>query len=77
MVAAIFGGWLWVVRNAVRAQSVSGMLLAGVLMYWLVISAFLVILELPYTAIPFWTLFGMTIGFLKKHQALEASHAYA
>jgi hypothetical protein len=73
-VLALFLGWLWLVRNSIMTQSLAGLVLASALLYWMVLSAFLVILELPYTAIPFWTLFGMAVGFLKKRHSLETSH---
>ena len=43
-----------------KMNSIEGGLLIGALVYWLVLSNFLVILEFPYNAIIFWTLFGIT-----------------
>ncbi len=43
-----------------KMNSIEGGLLVGALVYWLVLSNFLVILEFPYNAIIFWTLFGIT-----------------
>ncbi len=50
-----------------RKSSVPGLLLCGILINWLVAANFLLILELPYTAIPFWSLFGLTLAYYKKN----------
>jgi O-antigen ligase len=47
----------------IRNKSIIGISLLGCLMYWIVVANFLVILELPYNAIPFWSLLGMTASF--------------
>ncbi len=46
-----------------KMNSIEGGLLVGVLVYWLVLSNFLVILEFPYNAILFWSLFGITMAY--------------
>jgi len=48
------------VRDFFIMNSTEGGLLVGALVYWLALSNFFVILELPYNAIVFWTLFGLT-----------------
>jgi len=53
------------IKKSVKIKLVNGILLCGVLIHWLVTANFLVILELPYNAIPFWSLFGMTFAYLK------------
>jgi hypothetical protein len=67
--AGILGVWLIaifffligrLVRDFFIMNSTGGGLLVGALVYWLVLSNFFVILELPYNAIVFWTLFGLT-----------------
>ena len=47
-------------RDFLVMGSVEGGFLVGGLVYWLVLSNFFVILEFPYNAIVFWTLFGIT-----------------
>lgn len=47
-------------RVFLRARSWRGGLLISFLIYWIVMAQFGVILELPYNAIVFWTLFGIT-----------------
>ena len=54
------------IRCFVNQKSVVGILFCGILINWLVAANFLVILELPYNAIPFWSLFGMTFAYLRK-----------
>jgi len=62
---AIFFTLFSMVKKFVKRKSLKGLLLSSILVYWLVLSSFLVVLELPYQAIPFWTLFGMVIAYLK------------
>ena len=51
------------IKDFFRMNSVEGGLLVGALVYWLILSNFFVILEFPYNAIIFWTLFGITWGY--------------
>lgn len=46
-----------------RIKSVVGLLLCASLLVSFVAAFFAVTLELPYTAIPIWSLFGLTLGF--------------
>lgn len=48
-----------------RVRSIWGGLLITILVYWVTISNFLVFFELPYNAIPFWGLLGMTFAYLR------------
>lgn len=77
VISIIFWIIVHLLKDFIRLRSLTGGLLAGVLVYWLMISNFLVILELPYNAIPFWTLFGMTMAYaktLKLKHAAKVSH---
>ncbi len=60
LIGALFFMIGGLVKDFFNLNSVAGGLLVGVLVYWLVLSSFLVILEFPYNAILFWTLFGIT-----------------
>ncbi len=63
------------IKKSIQCRSLPGILLCGILVNWLVAANFLLILELPYTAIPIWTLFGMTYAYvqsLERHFAPEA-----
>jgi len=51
------------IRDFIEKRSVVGVLLSGVIIYGLVAANFLLILELPYYAIPFWTIFGLTMAY--------------
>jgi hypothetical protein len=51
------------IRDFFNNNSVEGALLVAILIYWLVLSNFLVILEFPYNAILFWSLFGITCAY--------------
>ncbi len=59
--------WLFIrtVRKILRVKSLTGIVLVSLLIYWIIIACFLVILELPYNAIPFWSLFGITLAYAK------------
>ena len=66
-------GMLWVftylsllfkmIGQFVRQKSLTGILLCGIIINWFVAANFLVTLELPYTAIPIWALFGLTVAY--------------
>lgn len=59
------------IREFIRSRSVIGILLCGVLINWFVAANFLMILELPYTAIPIWALYGVTFAYCYKKEASE------
>jgi len=58
----------------VRYKSLKGIFLCSILINWFVAANFLLILELPYTAIPIWSIYGATYLYYqqlsKKHKAL-------
>ena len=58
------------INKSIRLKSITGVLLCGILINWLVAANFLVILELPYNAIPFWSLFGLSFAYLFKNKSL-------
>jgi len=67
----IFSLLLKAINKSIRVKSVSGVLILGVIVNWLVASGFMVILELPYTAIPFWSLFGISQAYLFKEEFIS------
>ena len=69
LVILIFVELIYLVKKFWEMKSIPGILISSILIYFLVLSNFLVILEFPYNAIPFWTLFGM--GFAYYHQQLS------
>ncbi|PIW64291.1 MAG: hypothetical protein COW13_00950 [Candidatus Omnitrophica bacterium CG12_big_fil_rev_8_21_14_0_65_50_5] len=60
LVALIFWSLAHLIIFALRKRSWSLILLSAVLLNWMVAANFLLIFELPYTAIPFWLIMGMT-----------------
>jgi len=63
-ILTIFGVLINMVKKSVKLKSLTGILLCGILINWLAAANFLVILELPYNAIPFWSLLGITFAYL-------------
>lgn len=59
------------IREFIKSRSVIGILLCGVFINWFVAANFLLILELPYTAIPIWSLYGITLAYCYKKEASE------
>ncbi|MBF0489601.1 MAG: hypothetical protein HQL15_03150 [Candidatus Omnitrophica bacterium] len=51
------------IRGFIDRRSMVGILLSGIIIYGLVAANFLLILELPYYAIPFWSLLGLTLAY--------------
>lgn len=51
---------------SLRNRSLGGIILTGALINWFVAANFLEILEMPYSAIPLWSLFGLTFAYLFK-----------
>ncbi|TAM37175.1 hypothetical protein EPN54_05245 [bacterium] len=64
----ILGMLLIMVRKSFQVSSINGILLTGILINWFVAANFLEILEMPYTAIPLWSLFGITFAYLFKNE---------
>ncbi len=59
---------LWIIlfkmiKQFIQWQSLTGILLCGIIINWFVAANFLLIFELPFTAIPIWTIYGMTLAY--------------
>ena len=67
MVCGIFVFLFRLIKEFLKKKCIEWMLLISILIYWLALSSSLVVLELPYQSIPFWTLFGMVFAYLYKH----------
>jgi hypothetical protein len=52
-------------KEFLQHNSCNGLLLCGVILAWLVASNFLVTMEVPYTAIPLWMLYGVTLVYYR------------
>jgi len=55
-----------ILKDFVLLKSLPGILLCSILIIWLATANFLPILELPYNAIPFWSLWGVALGYLRE-----------
>ena len=66
IVIAIFISIAYLTVRFIKLKSLTGILLIGVLSYWIIMANFGVVLELPYQAIPFWSLSGLTLAYLKR-----------
>ncbi len=64
-------GFVYLIRRSLKNRSVAGILLCGIIIFWLVAANFLMIFELPYNAIPLWALIGAVFAYLIKPQAQE------
>ena len=65
---AVIGIWtivIWLMIWFVRRGVLNGVLLMTILVYWMVMANFLVFFEVPYNAIPFWVLLGMTFAYYR------------
>ncbi|MDD5465399.1 MAG: hypothetical protein PHP73_03545 [Candidatus Omnitrophica bacterium] len=58
------------IKRSFQNRSLTGILLTGILINWFIAANFLEILEMPYTAIPLWSLFGLTFAYLFKNKTL-------
>ncbi|OGX19877.1 MAG: hypothetical protein A2Y04_02435 [Omnitrophica WOR_2 bacterium GWC2_45_7] len=60
--------WLIIIMTGhfLRVRSWQGGLLVSSLVFWIIQAQFGVILELPYNAIPFWSLFGLTVAYYRQ-----------
>ncbi len=60
------------IKHFILIKSTTGILLCGIIINWFVAANFLVILELPYTAIPIWTIYGMTFAYCYKTRKTDS-----
>lgn len=68
LILALFTILFKMIQQSIHLRLLNGILLCGILINWLIVAAFNVILELPYNAIPFWFLFGMSFAYLFKNR---------
>jgi len=55
----------------IQWKSVVGILLCGIILNWFIAANFLLILELPYTAVPVWSLYGITFAYFLEQKRLK------
>lgn len=70
---AVFLVLFRMIGRFIQLKSIIGILLCGIIIDWFVAANFLLILELPYTAIPIWSLYGMTLAYCYKKE--NSAHA--
>jgi hypothetical protein len=58
----------YMTRIFIRTRSWPGLLLCACILSWLVIFGLAVMMELPYGAIPFWVLCGLTLAFANREK---------
>ncbi len=63
LIGILFSILYRIVADFFNLNSIEGGFLVGALVYWLIASNFFVILEFPYNAIVFWSLFGITLAY--------------
>ncbi len=59
----IFVNFFNMVRFYLQSRSWTGILLCVIIIQWFVLPNFMPIFELPYTAIPIWSLYGMALAY--------------
>ncbi len=64
-------------RDCIRLRSVTGSVLCGMVLCWFVAANFLVVLEVPYSAIPIWVMYGAAAKYchVKKQQGIQPEEA--
>ena len=75
LIVGLFMSLFKMIKEFIVRRSITGILLCGIIINWFVAANFLLIFELPYTAIPIWTLYGMTFAYYKNLRATESVEA--
>ncbi len=60
-----------VMKEFIKRKSLEGLLAVSILIYTIVLANFLVVLEMPYQAIPFWSWLGIILAYLKLDHGKE------
>lgn len=69
----IFGILFNMIKKSIKYKSIVGILLCVCIINWFVAANFLLILELPYTAIPIWSLFGVTWAYVSNLKTKDSA----
>jgi O-antigen ligase len=70
-IIAIWVMFIKIVFRFIQKINFIGILLTCALLYWLILGNFIVLLELPYFAIPFWSLYGIVVAYSYKKNEIE------
>ena len=71
LISLIWLSWIMLLINFIKLRDIKGIFLSSALLFSLVLAFFIVFLELPYLAIPFWSLFGLAYGYLASKKRLQ------
>lgn len=79
IIGLLFITGIWIcfintVKTFISYRNTKGVLLSSVLLYWLIVANSAVVLELPYFAIPFWSLFGLTLKYSQMIKIKNGAH---
>jgi len=66
MILLLLFSWFKLVCDFYALKDWTGLLFCAILLNWMVVAGFFMIFELPYTAIPVWTILGISL----KHRVL-------
>lgn len=66
LIIGIWYGWISILFRFIKRRDIKGLFLCSALSYFLIFANSMVMFELPYFAIPFWSLFGLTLGYCYK-----------
>jgi len=70
-ILAIFIVLLKMIGKFIALRSIIGLLLCAIIIEWFVAANFLLIFELPYSAIPVWSLYGLTFAYYRKSELVN------
>ena len=72
MIVSFLFIWLGLLNSFYVRRDWAGILLCAILLNWMVSANFFLIFELPYTAIPVWTILGVALKYRKlKNQGCD------
>ena len=66
LIAILFVVLFKIFKSFIKLKSVTGIFLISIIIYWMTVALVYVTFEMPYSAIFFWSLFGITIAYAHK-----------
>ena len=66
LVVLVFFYAFKIIYFAVTSRSLTGLCIVSLLLFWLTVANFTEFLELPYTAIPFWSFLGLALAYRRE-----------
>ena len=78
LILCLWGLLFKMMKKFILTKLFTGVLLCGIILNWFVAANFLVVFELPFTAIPIWTIYGMILAYAyKTEEGKEGNNALA